>query len=133
MSGFVDTSIVVRYLTGDPPDLAEEAARILDADVDLHLSDVVLVEAAYVLTKVYRVPRDAVVDHLVAFIQKRNVALFALDKGTAIEGLLLCRPSGRVSFADAMIWAAARSCGIRAVYSFDQRFPSSDIEVHRRG
>jgi len=80
---------------------------------------------------VYQVPRDVVVDHLVAFIQKRNITLFALDKGMVIQALLLSRSSGRVSFADAMVWAAARSSGGRVVYSFDERFPTDGVEVRR--
>jgi len=36
-----------------------------------------------------------------------------------------------VSFADAMIWAAARSTRAEAVYSFDDRFPELGVEVRR--
>ena len=132
MSGLLDTSVVVRYLTGDSPELAEQAARIIDRENDLQVTDVVLAETAYVLTPVYQVPRDAVVDHLVAFLQKENVSPFGLDKGLVLHGLLLCRPSGRIFFADAMVWAAARSTGSKVVYSLDQRFPADGLEVRRR-
>ena len=30
MSDFLDTSMVVRYLTGDPPNMAEQAARVIE-------------------------------------------------------------------------------------------------------
>ncbi len=129
MSGFLDTSMVVRYLTGDPPDLAERAAAVIDAEDDLTITDVVLAETAYVLTSVYRVPRGVVVDHLTALLQKANVTPYALDKGVVLQALLFCRPSGRVSFADAMVWAAARSAGSTVVYSLDERFPSDGLEV----
>lgn len=46
---FLDTSCVVRYLTGDPPAMAKRAAQILDAAQALVLSELVLVETAYVL------------------------------------------------------------------------------------
>lgn len=130
MSGFLDTSMVVRYLTGDPSGLAEQAAKIIDGENDLQVTDVVVAETAYVLTAVYRVSRDVVVDHLIAFLQKENVSIFALDKGLVLQGLLLCRPSGRVSFADAMVWAAARSSGSKIVYSLDERFPGNGLEIH---
>lgn len=42
---------------------------------------------------------------------------------------MLWRPSGRVSFADALIWAAARATAEPRVITFDQRFP--DVEVER--
>lgn len=129
MSGFLDTSMVVRYLRGDPPNLAEQAAQIIDGEEDLQVTDVVLAETAYVLTSVYQVSRSVVVDHLIAFLQKENVSPFALDKGLVLQALLLCRPSGRVSFADAMVWAAARSSGNRVVYSLDERFPDNGLEV----
>jgi predicted nucleic acid-binding protein len=131
MAALLDTSVLVRYLTGDPPRLAARAARIIDGGRELAITDVVIAEAAYVLSTVYRVSRDAAVDGLVGFVQKRNVATLRLDKSAVIQGLLLCRPSNRVSFADAMIWAAARSSRAEAVYSFDQRFPELGVEVRR--
>ncbi|MEW6033429.1 MAG: PIN domain-containing protein [Chloroflexota bacterium] len=131
MSGFLDTSVIVRYLTGDPPELAEKAAEIIDGVEPLRVTDVVLAETAYVLTSVYGISRSVVVDHLIAFLQKENISPFALDKGLVLQALLLCRPSGRVSFADAMVWAAARSSGGRVVYSLDERFPGDGLEVRR--
>jgi len=126
---FLDTNVVVRYLTGDPPHLADRAARIIDGSRDLLVTGVVIAEAAYVLTGVYRVPRGIVVDHLVAFLRRQNVRPYALDRDAVISGLLLCRPSGRVSFADAMVWAAARSTRDRVVYTLDENFPSDGVEV----
>jgi predicted nucleic acid-binding protein len=124
--------MLVRYLTDDPPDLAEQAAKVIDGEEGLQVTDVVLAETAYVLTTFYRVPRNLVVDHLIAFLQKENVTPFALDKGMVLQALLLCKPSGRVSFADAMVWAAARSSGSNAVYSLDERFPRDGVEVRGR-
>ena len=100
MSGFLDTSVVVRYLTGDPPDLADRAARIVDGDIDLQIDGVALVEAAYVLSSVYQVPRHSVVDHLVALVQKRNITLFGPGKAdcgasaaslSSVRKSLVCR------------------------------------------
>jgi predicted nucleic acid-binding protein len=130
MSSFLDTSVVVRYLTGDPPRLAAQAAAIIDAGEPLSLTDVVVAETACVLASVYGVPRDALVDSLIDLLQKRNVAVSGLDKGTVIQALMLARPSKRVSFADAMVWAAARSADA-PVYSLDERFPTDGIQVRR--
>ncbi len=123
--------MVVRYLTGDSPELAEKAAQIIDVEESLRITDVVIAETAYVLTSVYRIPRKVVVDHLVAFSQKENISAFALDKGIVLQALLLCRPSARVTFADAMVWAAARSLANRVVYSLDERFPEDGLEVRQ--
>ena len=129
MSGFLDTNVVVRYLTGNPPQHAERAARIIDQDDGLLLTDVVLAETAYVLTSVYDVPREAVVGQLIALLRKQNITPFCLDKDLLCQALLFCRPLGRVSFDDALLWAAARSSEDKVVYSFDQRFSPQGIQV----
>ncbi len=131
MAALLDTSVVVRYLTGDPPRLAARAARIIDSGESLEIPDVVIAETAFVLSSVYGVARAKLVEGLVAFLQKRNVAVVRLDKGNVIQALLMCRPSKRVSFADAMVWAAARSTQADAVYSFDERFPDDGIVLRR--
>jgi predicted nucleic-acid-binding protein len=129
MSGLLDTSMLVRYLTGDPPDLADRAAQVIDREQNLQVSDVVIAETAYVLTSVYKIPREAVVDYLILFLQKSNIQSFALDKDLLLQALLLCRPSGRVSFANALVWAAAQSTQAKVVYSLDDRFPRHGVEV----
>jgi len=131
VTSFLDTSMVVRYLTRDDPELAAQAARIIDRGDPLAVTDVVVVEAAYVLSSVYAVPRERLVDSLIDFLQKENIGFSGFDKGWALQGLLLCRPSNRVSFADAMIWAAARSMGITTMYALDQRFPKEGLDVRR--
>jgi len=125
----VDTSVLVRYLTGDPPDLAELAAGVLDHTAGLLIPHMVLAETAYVLTSVYGVEREAVVDHLVDLLQKENIDTLGGGKELAIRALLLCRPSGRVSFVDALVWAAAHSSGVRRVYTLDGRFPADGLEL----
>ncbi len=129
MSDLLDTSMLVRYLTGDPPHLAEISAQVIDGDRALLVTDVVIVETAYVLQSVYQVPRTAIVDSLMALLRKANIGTFRLQKELVLSALMLCRPSGRVSFADALLWAAARSQPGAAVYSLDQRFPSEGITV----
>lgn len=127
---FLDTSFLVRYLTDDPPELARRAADVIDSDCRLAVSMVALAETAYVLTHVYGVPRRAMVDQLIALLQKQNIVSLHPGKAILIEALLLCRPSGRVSFADALIWAEARAGGPPIVYAFDERFPALGILVH---
>ena len=128
-TGLLDTSVVVRYLSGISPELATEAALMIDGSNRLMISGVALAETAFVLTSVYGGSRQDVVDRLLEFLRKENIDTFGLNKEFAVQGLLMCRPSGRVSFADALIWAAARSGGGDFVYSFDQRFPRDGIEV----
>ena len=95
------------------------------------LTDGILAEIAFVLTKTYSVPRQTVVDELIKLVSRRNIRLHGLDKDVVIQSLELCRPSGRVSFADAALWATAHSSGMRSVYSFDKRFPDIGVTVRQ--
>ena len=118
----------MHYLIGSPEHLSERAKAILDNEPVVTVTGVVLAEIAYVLRSVYEVPREEIVDSLVDLLQKQNMRIHGAPKDITIAGLLLCRPSGRVSFADALLWAAARSAGNDAVFfSFDARFPSAGI------
>jgi predicted nucleic acid-binding protein len=111
--------------------MAEQAARIIDGDQDLHITAGALAEVAYVLRSVYEVPREVIIDQLIELVERWNISTFGISKGLVLQALLMCRPSGRVSIADAMIWASARAAGNPVVYSFDQRFPSDGIQVLR--
>ncbi len=127
LHGILDASFVVRYLTGEPADQARRARDVIESTLTLGITDVGIVESAYVLTGVYRMPREAVVDALAALIRRKNVMVMGADEEYTVLGLLMCRRSRRVSFGDAMIWAVARSCMVPAVYTFDERFPAEGI------
>ena len=129
MSGFLDTSMVVRYLVRDVPELAAQSAAVIDGEEDLWIIAVVLAETDHVLRTIYHISREDVADQLIEFVRKANVQTYGIDKSLVLQGLVMCRQTGRVSFADALIWASARSAGAEAMYSLDQRFPSDGLEV----
>ena len=131
MTEYIDTSVLVRYMTGAPPEMAREAIRIIDSGRQVCVTDVVLSETAHVLTSFYQASREATTDFLIEFVRRQNITVYGIDKGIVIQALLLCRPSGRVSFPDALIWAAARETAPSAVYTFDRRFPPDGIDVRR--
>lgn len=125
----LDTSVLLRYLTRHPPELALRARELIEGEPELLLSEIALAEAGYVLTSFYRVERASVVDALQSLVQRRNVRLVNLPKPIALQALALCRPSRRVSFADALLWAQARTLGVSRVLTFDRKFPSDGLEL----
>ena len=129
MTRFAETSVLVRYLTADPPDQAERAASVIEAAEPLYVTETILVETAHVLRRLYAVPRADVAGLLIRFLRRTNVAVIGIDKVRVIEALLMTEPSGRVSLPDALIWAVARETGPSTVYTFDRRFPSDGITI----
>jgi predicted nucleic acid-binding protein len=126
---FLDTSYVIRYLTNDPPDMAAQAAAVIDSTEPLVLCELALAESAYVLSSVYRVSRAEIVDALMDLVQRSNIHLANLTKPRALAGLSLCRDSKRCSFTDALLWGQARDSGAERIYSFDGKFPDEGIEI----
>ncbi len=130
MTALVDTSVLVRYLTGDRPALDRAVRDIIDGPASLAVTDLILLETAYVLASQYGRAREAIVDALVEVVMHDNIEVVGIPTDIVLEALALCRPSGRVSIADALVWATARAFGWdTVVYSLDRRFPSDGIEV----
>jgi predicted nucleic acid-binding protein len=100
---------------------------MIEREDNLVVTGVAVAETAHVLTSYYRLSREVIVDHLVELLRRDNIDTFCVEKSLVIEGLLMCRPSGRVSIPDALIWAAARSSDT-PVYTLDRRFPTTGIE-----
>ena len=129
MPAILDTSVIIRYFTDDPPGSADEAAAIIDGRGELVVPEVMLTETAHVLRTRYDVQRQEVVDDLVTLLEKSNIRCLVLENQLAIRALALCRPSGRVSFTDALTWAAAHHAAIGQIYTLDQRFPSAGVTL----
>jgi predicted nucleic acid-binding protein len=107
------------------------AKRIIDRPEELTITTVVIAEAAYVLRSNYGYERVEVLDALFELLSKENIKIEGLDKDVVLDGLDFCRPSNRVSVADALIWASARHEPDSSVFTFDHRFPGEDITVLR--
>jgi len=117
VSAFVDTNILVRHLTGDPPTMARRATGYLAREPDLFLVDLVVAETVYVLESFYEAPRQQVAEAI--------RSLVAFDSITCVDPALLLRAievyeSDRLDFAEAYLVACAESTGVQRVVSFDR-------------
>jgi len=117
VSAFVDTNILVRHLTGDPPAQAARATRALEAGDELLLADLILAELAYVLESFYELPRPRVAETLRAVLGFPPVRL--------VDSALLQRAVEvyevhRLDFADAYLVASAERSGVEQILSFDR-------------
>lgn len=131
-AAFLDTSYIVRYLTDDPPEMAAQAALLIDSEEPLILSEFAIVESAYVLDSNYQLSREEIVEALADLVQRKNLFLPILPKPRVLEALDLCRRSKRYSFTDVFLWAQVLEGGHgKRIYSFDRRFPSQGIAILR--
>ena len=117
MTAFVDTNVLIRHLTGDPPEMASRATRYLETADELLLPDLILAEVAYVLESFYETPRAQVATTLravLAFPAIRVVDADLLQRAVEVYEV------HRLDFADAFLVASAERTGIGIVASFDR-------------
>jgi predicted nucleic acid-binding protein len=117
VTAFVDANILVRHLTGEPPDQAERATRYLRATDELLLADLILAEVADVLESFYETPRAHVATTLravLAFPAIRVIDADLLQRTIEVYDVL------RLDFADAYLVASAERTGIGVVASLDR-------------
>jgi predicted nucleic acid-binding protein len=117
VSAFVDTTILVRHLTGDPPEMAARATAYLESATELLLADLVAAETVDLLESFYEAPRDEVAQAL--------RSLVAFDSVVCVDPALLLRAievyeTDRLDFAEAYLVACAETTGVGKIASFDR-------------
>jgi predicted nucleic acid-binding protein len=117
VTAFVDTNVLVRHLTGDPPAMAGRATAYLREEEELLVADLVVAETVYVLESFYQVPRTQVAEAV--------RSLLAMPSVTVVDPSLLLRAvevyeSDRLDFAEAFLVASAESTGVGRIASFDR-------------
>lgn len=117
LTAFVDTNVLIRHLTGDPPDMAARATALLAGADRLLLTDLVLAECVYVLESFYEVQRPRV-----ALLMRAALALPSIE---TVDAALLLRAlevyeTDRVDFAEAYLVALAEASGVGQIASFDR-------------
>lgn len=124
MTAFLDTNVLIRHLTGDPPSLGARATRLLGSDEDFLLPDLIVAECAYVLESFYRAPRTQVADALRAIVGFESIHV--IDEAVLFRTIEVYETE-RLDFADAYLVACAEMSGVTRIASFDRaldRVPS---------
>ena len=124
---FLDTNIIIRYLTQDDPDMAARARQLLklveSGSVNLVTSESIVVEAVQVLSSkaLYNQPRTNVAGDLATILSLPKLKL--ANKRTYLRALTLwANAASSVDFVDALCVAQTEQQKISTIASFDQDF-----------
>jgi predicted nucleic-acid-binding protein len=117
LRAFVDTNVLVRHLTGDPPKQAAAAGAFLASAEELLLPDLVIAEVVYVLESFYEVERERVAELVRAILAYPSVLV--TDAALLLRALEVYEVH-KIDFAEAYLVASAETSGIGAVASFDR-------------
>jgi predicted nucleic acid-binding protein len=117
VSAFLDTNVLIRHLTGDPPALARRAGAFLATADELLLPDLIVAEVVYVLESFYEVERARVAELVRAVIG--FPAIVVVDAPLLLRALEVYELE-RIDFAEAYLVASAEASGVGAIASFDR-------------
>lgn len=125
----VDTNVLVRFFTGDPPAMAAKSLRLVEqadkGDVLLVVAPVIVAEVFYTLESYYEMERKEVAAKLSAFLLCRGIE--TIEGGRISDALARCRDRN-AHFADAYLAASAVELQM-PIASFDGDFDRfKDVE-----
>lgn len=112
----VDTNVLIRHLTGDPPTQSRRATALLRRADGLEVTDLVLAEVVWVLESFYRQPHDEVATAARSIIAFPSVRV--ADEQLLLRAIELYAVH-RIDFTDAYLAASAESAGV-PIASFDR-------------
>jgi len=123
MSAFLETSILIRYLTKDDPEKAGRCEHLFKETekgrIALYLTPLVVAEVIWVLSRVYRFQKTEIVDGLRRVLNTPH--LLCDDQELLLQALELFR-ARPVSFIDAYHATVLPARGITEFYSYDTDF-----------
>jgi predicted nucleic-acid-binding protein len=117
LRAFVDTNVLIRHLTGDPPAQARRATAFLWQGGALLLPDLIVGEVVFVLESFYEVERKRIAELVRAVIGLS--AIVVADAPLLLRALEIYEID-RLDFAEAYLVASAEASGVGAVASFDR-------------
>jgi len=117
LSAFLDTNVLIRHLTGDPPAQARRATAFLERVDELLLPDPIVAEVVYVLESFYEVGRRRVAELARAIIA--FPAIVVADEPLLLRALEVYEIA-RIDFAEAYLIASAEASGVETIASFDR-------------
>ena len=127
---FVDANVLLRFLTKQPPEQAEQARQILErganGELDLVIEPLTLAEVIYVLSGVYGYSVERIKRELLALLSTDALRL----ETTVLERAVieaLAKLSAKLDFPDTYLAARARLSGGQVV-SFDTGFEKLEAD-----
>lgn len=119
---WVDANVLLRLLTGDPPDMASRALELARAaergEVRLKLAALVVAEVVWVLGSFYRFDRRRIAEVVASLVTAEGVEV---EHEEVVLAALLEMSDANVDFVDAYLAEVARRHD-EPVASFDRDF-----------
>lgn len=124
-NAYLDTNVIIRYLTQDNPDQSQRARNLFEAvergDVTLITTEAVITETVHVLSSkaLYNLPRQDIRRHVNNVLSLSGLKI--AHKRSYLRALDIYA-STNLDFVDALIVAHMERTGITTLMSFEKSF-----------
>ena len=122
---FIDTDVIIRFLTGDDPDKQAAASSLFEqveqGGITLAVTEAVITETVHVLASraLYNLPRSDIRRHVTNILSMKGLKIN--HKGSYLRALDLYA-SSKLDFVDALIVAHMERTGVTTLISFEKSF-----------
>ena len=123
---FIDTSVIIRLLTGDDPDKQQRSRelfeRVEQGKLGLAAPVTVIADAVYVLSssRLYKRPRDEVAALLTPLV--RLPGFHVQNRRAVLAALQLYGTTSKLDFGDAFLATSMQQAGSTTIYAYDTDF-----------
>ncbi len=117
----LDTSVLVRYFTGDDTVKAKKTAALFESREELLIPEAVFVELEFVLKKLYKAPRKQILEAFNFLISRRSIGV----SSAVVEAIGLFGKNN-LSLADCLVIVAAEG---EKLASFDDSIYYKMVKV----
>lgn len=125
---FLDTNIILRYLTWDDSKKAKKCEALFKKTAGgkeiLRTTTLVIAEVVWTLEKAYRLPKGDIVNHVQMILNTPNIEL---DEKDILVGALGLYGMKEIDFIDAYNAVSMEAKDIDSLYSYDRHF---DLLTH---
>ena len=119
----IDANVILRYLTNDVQDQAEQAGELLAkveaGSEEVILPDIILADIIWVLEGYYKQSREQIREWITTILSMRGLRFS--DKNVALDALDIYVDLG-IDWSDAFVTGQMINHGIMEIYSFDRHF-----------
>lgn len=120
---FLDTNIILRYLTWDEPKKARKCEELFKRSTEgkeiLYTTTLVIVEVIWILEKAYKLSKGEIVTHIQMILNTPNINFNEKDILLSAIGLYEIK---NIDFIDAYNAISMEAEGIDSIYSYDTHF-----------
>jgi predicted nucleic acid-binding protein len=120
---FIDTNILLRYLTADDPEKFERCKELfkqaLEKKIILLTSDMVIAELIWTLNSFYKVPKDEIIEKVTIIINTPNLKV---PNKKLLSEVLVLFSQENIDYIDAYNAVFMKKNGCAQIFSYDKDF-----------